>query len=284
MDLDRRLPDEIVRQLRTNWPNYTIFRARNKEKLPSILDRVITMCQYFKVNRKGQPWVMESMVKIKAAADWIIWPTEADWSSGQAIIITMPKDEGQGTLPVMAAFLEEIGVKVIDFYPQGNQIGPEPERNPPKLREKVEHMTVDGKQEFIEAILEVLGQKYETDLSIPLLKKGTQGADYNFTVHAPLYFTRGGINYIVAVDGLPDDIQKLMKNYQFNVISAKPGDTARTVAEDVLKALKIKTENGLTIKASTRPSNRNIEITLPGLMLQNNERSGSLPKSIFLRP
>lgn len=267
LDLDRRLPEEMVSLIRSNWSNYIIFRPGSKEKLPAMLGRLFELGRYYKVFTKGRPWMLRREVKVRIAADWIIWPSQDDWAAGRAVVITLPQSRTAGTSPEVAAYLAGQGVKVIDFYPRGNLIGPEPRRGPGPGQVKLENLAPKDMKEFVQAILDLVGQRFELDLSIPLIMSTGSGKDYNFTIQAPIYFNRNGANFIVALDGLAPDMQKLLEDHGFKIISRGSAEGAQDLAQKLLKAMDVKTKTGLTVKASSRPDNRNIEVVFPGLVI-----------------
>ncbi len=269
LDLDQRLPKDVIEMIRANYANYTIFRPRRKEKLPGMLQRLFELGEYYQVYTKGESWTVSKGIKIDIKADWIVWPTQADWDSGRAVVVTLPKDSTQGTSPEIAKYLGGKGIQVIDFYPRGNLIGPEPRKEPLPTGFKAEDITPEGNVEFVQALLDLLGQKFEKDLSIPLVKNQADGQDFNFTIDAPIYFTRGGSNYLVDLDGISDEMIKLLKGQKFKVITLSPGEGPHELAKKLLAAMGIKTKAGMTVLASTRPSNQNIEVTIPGLLFDS---------------
>ena len=266
LDLDRRLPKQMVEVIRSNWNNYTIFRPQKKESLAAMLDRLLQISHYYKIQNKGQPLIIEGEVRVKAQANWIIWPTEQDYQSGLAVLMTLPGNTSQGTAPEMSTFLAGKGIQVIDFYPKGNLIGPEPYQGPAKPTVEIKTVDYENQNDFILGILDLVGQKYETNLSIPLMQGQNSGTDFNFTVEAPIYFTRNGTNYVVSTGEMTDEVEDLLKKNKFKVVASTPAEGSRSLAERLLEAMAIKTSEGLDVMGSTRPKNLNIEVTVPGLL------------------
>ena len=134
LDLDMRLPKEMVRLIRINWSNYIIFRPKAREGLPQMLGRLFELGQYHKVYKRGESWQLNRGVTIRIGADWIIWPTEEDWTAGRAVVITLPGNPKLGTSPVVASYLADQGIKVIDFHPPGKPDRPPKRAVAPKPR------------------------------------------------------------------------------------------------------------------------------------------------------
>ena len=274
LDLDHQLPQEVIDMIRTNWSQYVVFRPKPKESLKNILQRLFENAGYYRMSVGGDPWLINYEVEIKVEADWIIWATQEDFVSGRATVITMPASLSQGTSPEVAQYLAQKGIKVIDYYAKGNLIGPEPRTAPKEEALNLKELSPKNYTEFVQSVLDLIGQKYELDLSIPLMGKETTTQDFNLTASAPVYFTRNGRNYVIAPDGLSEEMTALLEKHNFLVVARQTGQDADDLAENILQALGINTESGLTIKASSRPESRNIELTVPGLLVRSGGADG----------
>ncbi len=265
LDLDRRLPEEMVALIRTNWSNYAIFRPSPGESLSAMLARLFEMGRYYKMHTAGTVWTLHRDVDVTLSADWIIWPTQEDWAAGRAVVITLPESRDQGTLPAVAAYLAKQGVKVIDFYPRGNLIGPDLVRETPDREIQIEELNPIDTKRFILDLLDLVGQKYEQDLNIPLVTNG--GQDFNLTIQVPVYFARAGEKFVLSLQPLPESMTKLLTEHNFSLITRTKGEKPAEFAARLLKELGIRFDKGLKISASTRPSGRNLEVDFPGLLL-----------------
>ncbi|MFH1138269.1 MAG: LysM peptidoglycan-binding domain-containing protein [Pseudomonadota bacterium] len=272
LDLDRRLPQNMVELIRANWSNYTVFRPENEKTLAQMLGRLLDLGQYYKVKNDGTPWVLAGPAHISLGADWIVWPTQDDWAHRRAVAINMPETADLGVSPPAAAFLEKAGIRIIDFHPQGNLIGPEPWGGSTTPRGEVTDLQAEDVQKLTQALLELLGQKYEPHLSIPLMESNSSSQDFVLTVEAPIYFSRGGKNFVVDLDGAPKEVKELLRKSKFEVISRAPGEGPEILIRRLLKAMGVSTEEGLTIKASRRPAPRDIAITFSGLVFSTGGR------------
>ena len=272
LDLDLRLPQNMVEIIRANWSNYTIFRPEHEKNLAEMLNRLLEIGQYYKVKSAGPPWVSAGAARISLGADWIVWPTQNDWLNKRAVAINMPPSKALGTSPEVAAFLKTIGIKVIDFYPHGNMIGPEPLNGKGTQSGQVRTIDAENVQKLIQAVLELLGQKYEPHLSIPLMQSQNSSQDFILTVEAPIYFSRGGKNFVIDLDGSPKEMKALLKKFNFQVVSREPGEGPELFLRKLLQAMNVPLQDGLTIKASKRPDDRNIAITFPGFVFRASGR------------
>ena len=131
----------------------------------------------------------------------------------------------------------------------------------------------------------MVNQKYETDLTIPLMGGSKDGTEFSFSVHAPIYFTRQGVNYVVALEELSAEMNNLLKKQRFKVIIREDGESGQEMARKMLKAMGVRTEDGLTVKASNRRDDRNIEINMPGLIIHSGNgriflTDGAIPRRL----
>ena len=270
LDLDSRLPEQVIKLIRTSWQDYSIFRVKPREKLISLLPRLFKECGYLRIYEKGEPVVFDRQaVKIKLQADWIIFPEESDETANQAVVLNLASSREQGTYPEAAAFLTEIGVTVIDFYPKGNLVGPEPMTYRPKTEYKVETILSNDLNEFLQTVLDLMGQKYATDLSIPLIKSDETVKDFKLSVNVPLYFNRNGIDFMVRFEGLSKELIGLLQKQGARVVVLIPAEDPLKALRTLLTAMEQEHEHGFILKASKRPAERNIEFNLPGVMIQS---------------
>jgi hypothetical protein len=63
------------------------------------------------------------------------------------------------------------------------------------------------------------------------------------------------------------DLEKQLEDHQFIVVTRHPGEGARSLAQKLLRAMKLKTETGLSIKTQPRQGGRKIIVTVPGVLL-----------------
>ena len=88
------------------------------------------------------------------------------------------------------------------------------DKSAPKLA--VKRISPGSKEEFAKTLLDLTGQKFEADLSIPLVEDETQSSDFKLTVQAPIYFTRFGKNYVASVGALATEMVELLRRFGAN--------------------------------------------------------------------
>ncbi len=278
LDLGRRLPEPVIRLIRTEWGEYTIFQAKPKEKLKALLARLLRECNFPRLYEKGQPFIVKEPIKIKLQGDWVIFAKSEDLSSGQAVVLNLLASPDQGTYPEAASYLLGHKIKVIDFYSRGNLIGPEPLPAFESAGTVPETIIAKNPMDFIMALLNLLGQKFTTDLSIPVIKDSDENKNFSLSVNIPLYFNRNGVDYLVRFENLADELKQILEQQGAKIIILDPKEGAVASARTILAVMGQKHKWGLTLRASKRPPERNIEITIPGL-----EVSG-LKKPLFFTP
>jgi len=278
LDLGRRLPAQVIRLIRAEWSGYTIFQTKPREKLNELLDRLIKECGFPGLYEKGQPFIIEQQIKIKLQGDWLIFPRKIDLSAGQPVILNLPSSRLEGTFPEAAAYLAEQQVKVIDFYPKGNLIGPEPLSSLEPIETDIETIISKDIIDFIMALLELLDQKFTVDLSIPVIKDDQTDDNFSLSVNIPLYFNKNGTDYLIRFQKLSKDLEQILEKQGAKVVVLNPNEGAVAAARMILSAIGQTHKWGVTLKASERPSDRNIEFVIPGLAITDSNQS------LFLTP
>jgi len=278
LDLGRRLPEQVIRLIRAEWSGYTIFQTKPRENLKELLERLFKECNYPKIHEKGQPVIISQTIKIKLEADWIIFPQEEDLAANQPVVLNLLSSRRMGTFPEAAAYLADQKVRVIDFYPQGNLIGPEPLASLQQTDKVLETITSKNSMSFLMALLELLGQKFTVNLSIPVIKDAETEKNFSLSVHIPLYFSRNGTDYLVRQEDLSKDLTQILEQQGAKVIVLHPNEDAIAAARTILSAVEQDHKWGLVLKASPRPSDRNVEFTIPGLIVNTSD------EPLFLTP
>ncbi len=280
LDLDRRLPDGMVELIRGNWSQYSVYRPRRGERLPETLQNLIELGGYYRVQHQGAPWVFSKDVRVQFNADWIIWPTEVDYRVGRPTIINLASGTQPGLSAELTSYLEEQGIKIIHFQANGNLIGPGPRRAATaKTKVNITNLRPGNNRQFMLSVLDMVGQKYETDLSVPLVTGSRPGDGFNVTIEAPIYFSRGGKNHIVTFDPLSTEMVELLKRNNFNVILCMEGEGAQGLAQKLLSAMGMKTESGLTLASSGDGKKNHFEVSMPGVLFNMAGRQTLLTNS-----
>lgn len=277
LDLEGRLAPQIARLIRANFTGYSIFGARSGEGFGPLMDRLLAECGYYKILRKGEPFFISADLGVRLQADWIIFPTQADFSAARPVVLNLIEGESMATDPGAAQYLEDLGVRVIDFSLKGNLIGPAAPSDAAS-RPQVEKMDFDTLLGFLKTLLSMLGQDYASDLSIPVIGGQEAAKDFNLSVNAPLYFHHQGVDYLVRFEGVSQDLDRILTAQKAKVLVIDPGAGDLDAVRLILGTLGVEFKNTLSILASKRPDPRNIVISLPGV------RVSSTPGPIFFTP
>ena len=113
LDLGSTLPRSTLAALRSE--NFQVFRTRRGETLDRVLGNLWPLCGYYRVYTKGQAYEGGGDIRLKISADWMVWPTEEAWNSGQPLVLNKVAKGGRGTDPAWSRFLSDHGLTVVDL-------------------------------------------------------------------------------------------------------------------------------------------------------------------------
>ena len=239
LDLGSTLPRSTLAALRSE--NFQVFRTRRGETLDRVLDNLWPLCGYYRVYTKGQAYEGGGDIRLKISADWMVWPTEEAWNSGQPLVINKVARGGRGTDPAWSRFLGDHGLTVLDL--DRNLLRPILESatspaNAPSVT------TLDSANpRFLAAELVRLFE-VEPRPAAPVEVKNGQGSQ---TVTVPLYWEAGGQRVALSFGEFSADEAADLRRNGLRVVSAGPNSEA--VIEAVLTGFGLKAQEDLVLTA-----------------------------------
>ena len=279
VDLFDNLSDKkkVSELIRSDWDNYQIVNLTEKDNLKDAVAKVLSACNYNKIYAEGESLEFEAGFKIELKADWIIKVLPEASSKKDNTICLNIIDERSGTAPSsLKNFLAGHGIKIIDYPPEyadkedkpvtSNAVGIEENRN-----------------DNIEKILELAGQKYSKGEDIPIYQK--KDSDFNLTAPADYFFKRNGRDCIIDLNGLGSDIVALLKEHKFKVLSLAGESRSYKVIAKTLDFLGIKFEDkNHTFYTISGDRKENIKIIVPGILFKDARGHSDFFSSINLPP
>gem|GEM_PF-6262979 len=233
LDLGSTMPQSTMAALRSQ--NFQIFRTRRGEPLDRVLGNLWPLCGYYRVYTRERSYEGGGDIRLKISADWIIWPTEEAWNSGQPLVLNRVGQGGRGTDPAWSRFLGEHGLTILDLERDLIRPAPTPTTPAPAVT------SLDSANPRFLAAELVRLLKAEPRPAAPLQMK--QGA----AIVAPLYWETGGHKVVLSFDELsPGEVADLRKN-GFRVATA--GLNTEAVIEAVLTGFGLKAQENLTLTA-----------------------------------
>ncbi|MDR2421966.1 MAG: LysM peptidoglycan-binding domain-containing protein, partial [Deltaproteobacteria bacterium] len=86
LDLQRSLKPELITRFREKYQDYLIFQPARGEAMEKALERLWPLCGYYRVYPKGQAFEGGTDIKLKIAADWLVWPSAEAWNLGRPLV------------------------------------------------------------------------------------------------------------------------------------------------------------------------------------------------------
>ena len=257
VDLKQDLPENMAHLITSSWKNYRIVSLTETDDLRSALGKILSVCDYKKIYKEGEPFETGNGISIRITADWIVKPNIGlPDETENAISITLTDGPEAGTSEEIKKYLKKRGILVID-YPDGNATAGADDAKVIMLRMGQDRF------DLIEKLLNLSGQSFSKKMEIPIYR--SQKTDFNLIIKADFLFNRQGRDYIIDLTGLGSDIISLLRQHQFSVLSIPDEKDPSLILPMVLDFIGIETSSGpLSFWTAHRGEQKNIKITIPG--------------------
>jgi len=264
VDLYDEMPQKMGTLIAATWQNYSVVHLKREENLRNALDKILPLCQYPKVYKLGEPLEMEGDIELRLTADWIIEKVpESRDEMAQFMMVTLTDTLNPGTPKEIREFLLALGIDVID-YPVHEK---DQEANIPRM----DILKTDGTMPaLIEMALNLSGKRFSRDVQIPVFK--TRKTDFNLVVKADFLLNISGKDYIIDFTGLGEDVQGLLKEQGFMVLSVAGTRDPAVALSKILGLLGVQCDTEPhPFLATSRVDTRNIKIIIPGVTFQDSD-------------
>ncbi|MDR2726080.1 MAG: LysM domain-containing protein [Candidatus Adiutrix sp.] len=241
LDLGSTLPQSTLAALRSQ--NFQVFRTRRGESLDRVLGSLWPLCGYYRVYTKEQAYEGGGDIRLKISADWMIWPTEEAWNSGQPLVLNKVGRAGRGTDPAWGRFLGDHGLKVLDL--DRNLIQPAREAaadDPAPAAPAVTTLDSANPRFLASELVRLLGA--EPRPVTPVEVKSGQNSQI---VTAPLYWETAGNRVVLNFGELSSDEAAALRKNGLRVVSASLNSEA--VIEAVLTGFGLKAQENMVLAA-----------------------------------
>ncbi|MDP6180895.1 MAG: hypothetical protein QGG48_13500 [Desulfatiglandales bacterium] len=162
MDLGNDLPEKMARLIESSWEDYRIVHLGKDNYLKTILSAILSVCNYLKIYKLGEPLKFGGDIPHRITGDWIIKPTAGPSNkNGKTFLINLLEGHILKTLQAVKEFLGSFNIKAIDYPLEDDPVA--------ESTDKVEIMrAVDNIKSLIGVLLNVAGQSYssQTEISV----------------------------------------------------------------------------------------------------------------------
>jgi LysM repeat protein len=262
VDLYDGLPERMAQVITSNWDNYRVVHLEKEDDLKKALDKIFPVCGYYRVYKQGEPLDLVGDIRIRMTADWIIQPLPPpDKGFGPMTLITLT-DRGTARMsPEIRSFLEGIDLKVIEYPPS--------ERSKPVAPANAETLNpgndIPG---LVEMVLNLRGQAFSRDVEVPVYQ--SQKTQFSMLIKADFFMYIEGKETIIDCSGLGEETLSLLRDQGIPVLSLHDEKDPSLAVSRVLEFIGVRFDsNPHPFMAASRGETRNIEMTIPGIVFQD---------------
>jgi len=268
VDIENELPKDISHLIESDWEEYRVVHLAPHDNLRAAIDKILAASAYYKILRSGEKLRVRSDVGITLASDWVIIPKKEEGDThGTILTLTLISNHAEQIPSVVKSYLENLGIKVID-YPDFRTLKKVEEEIPVEKKISIEK---EGDFQLPRLLLNLAGQSFSSEVKIPVYQ--SEGAGFDLIIHADISFNRQGKDCIIDTTGLSPDIVSLLEKHQFRVLSLADEKDPCKSTELILDFLGVQFESKPhDFLASARDEARNITLTIPGISFYDQEK------------
>jgi LysM repeat protein len=269
IDIKNELPEDISLLIESDWEEYRVVHLAPHDNLRAAIDKILAASAYYKILHSGEIFRVRSDVDITLASDWVIIPKKQEGDTpGPIVTLTLITNHTEQTPSVVKSYLENLGIKVID-YPDLRTLKKVEEEIPVERKIPIEK---ERDFQLPRLLLSLVGQSFSSEVKIPVYQ--SEGAGFNLIIHADIFFNRRGKDCIIDTTGLSPDIVALLEKHQFRVLSLADEKDPFKGTELILDFLGVQFESKPhDFPASARDEARNIMLTISGISFYDQEKN-----------
>jgi hypothetical protein len=225
LDYGNKIPDSVKEVIVSKWENAEIVGVQEKDDIKSILDRVLDVCGFYKVEQEGEYTVNRDKIQISVSGDWIVFK---DDSLKNVFVINLINDSKEVVSPSLKSYLAEMGLSFVDVKSDGIEITKDN-----TVSKKADYRKISAEPLFMtDQILDVLGIKVTKDQSTNIFQNSESG--FSLEVIADRIFEKDGTVHMIDFQSLPLRIYDVIVEQGFKILNVSPEDDILKSAEKIL--------------------------------------------------
>jgi hypothetical protein len=261
IDQKNQLPEQMTQLIESSWGQYRVVHLVDGDDLRAALERILAVCDYPRIFKKGESFEIDGPIQVKIRADWVVvLPDKPSENAPGTIVINLNQGQAAETPWMIKDYLKTLGIRVID-YPGG---GSTPQGIGVVAATKAE----SEPKVLIETLLGLLGRTFSKDLDIPVFTN--QAADLRMTVRADFFLKRGDRDAIIALSGFDKTVVSFLQSHDFLVLTFGGETAPMDLVRKTLAFLSVPFDGGpLSLAASESNPQKGIQLFIPGVTFKD---------------
>ena len=262
VDVNNKLPETMATLIESSWGNYRVLHLLKDDDLRSAMDKILRVCDYKRLYKGSEPLELGGDILLSITGDWIITVSETGTEERPSfVVINLKEGPAPDTPRMIKAYLETLGVKLIDYPPDMN----------PKSQPIDEVETLEGGGDtvsLVRTLLDLTGQSYSNKVDIPVYQRNR--ADFKLAIKADFFLNIQGKDAIIDLTGLAPEVISLLDEHQFLVLSLAGEKDPLTMVSKTLGFIGVQSQDGPhSFMAADRSDSRNVKLTVSGIIFSD---------------
>ena len=273
IDLNNDLPVNMVELITKTWAKYRIIHLEKDNDLRTAVNRILPMCDYFRLYSNEEPFVLNGNIPLRITADRIIQKSAGDPGKDTGLIALNILEKTDSRLSGnIREFLDAQGITAIEY---------------PFIEDRETPVEADilepgsNISALVEELIILADRTFTKKMEISVFQK--QKKDFNLIVVADYYLNINGRDCIIDLNGLGSDIIDLLEEHNFRVLPLSGDKNSSEIATKLLGFMGVEHDyKSHRFLAADRDEAQNISLMITGTIFQTADGDSILATQLSL--
>ena len=261
VDFGDKLPSGLKEVITSEWENAEVVTVRERDDMESILDKVLDVAGFHKVEKDGEYIVNRDNIQVSVNGNWIVFK---DNMLKNVFVVNLIESDGTTINPELKTYLTSQGLEIVEVT-SGKAAQ---EKTRPTSSKKIEYQKIQAEPIILtDMILNILGQKYYKDYNTEIFQNIYSG--FSLEVMADRMFEKDGSIYLIDFHNLPEKICQIIDQQGFHLLQID-------IHKEELTGIAKKVLNFCDASKSSFPAQfqyhsgkkSSIKLTIPGFLIE----------------
>lgn len=230
LDLSDRIPAELKRVIESTWENYRVVSVKKKEKISSILERMIDATGVYSIRDVNRYREIGGTPATRIFVEWFVSKRSRFKGAGGYAFNFVSEPSRLLPSPVRA-YADKNGLEIIEIM-DGLGIAEDGEKYQPRAMKVLDSR--DGVR-LADSLLKMLGYSPVKDSEVNILS----GEGLGLSIKADLLLNTGGGRVIITSDRISEQILNILRKRGDRVIFISEDKDRKKIIENIMHAINI---------------------------------------------
>lgn len=259
IDYGNKMPDGVKSVIRSNWENAEIVGVKAKEDMASILDRVLDVCGFYKVEKNSEYTANRDNIQVSVNGDWIVFKDE---SLKNVFVVNLINDDSKAISPSLKSYLSGMGLNFVDIHNGRKVSSKSTDAARPIQQKRISAETIV----LTDTLLNIAGIDYGMNQSVDVLSNSDQG--FSLEVVADRLFKKDGMVHMIDFHSLPIRIYDVIQSQGIKLLNISGDEEMLSAAQKILVFCEIPFQPSPVEFHYKKGSLSRLKLKVPGVLVK----------------